>query len=289
VYEDSSIQYPSNPALNTGGCPYRSATYRPSYMKSLNPSVECAPARAWHTASARGVHARLLGGGIEATTSTRPITEELRSRDMTAYHMVLFLADSLPFSNMQSAVYTKPKQSAMRPSQSGLYDMQCASAQPVVATQPAAYQVLRSLLSCLHMYMRPERWGGDCNLSTWAGTGLRPDVTRNARGAQLLPVLQRHADVPGRRQLDRPQRRQHRHDAAVRLLLAGAAALVGVPRVQLRPRHARHRQRHDRSLARGEPAALSGAARRMMLLGTLALGALSGHARKVVSQPPGAL
>jgi len=76
--------------------------------------------------------------------------------------------------------------------------------------------------------------------------------------------------------------------AAVRLLLAGAAALVGVPRVQLRPRHARHRQRHDRSLARDEPAALSVAARRMMLLSTVALGVLSGHAHKFVSQLPGA-
>ncbi len=43
MYEDSSIVYPNNPALNTGGCPYRGPTYRPSYMKSLNPSVECAP------------------------------------------------------------------------------------------------------------------------------------------------------------------------------------------------------------------------------------------------------
>ena len=44
VYEDSSIVYPNQPTLNTGGCPYRGLTYRPSYMRSLNPSVECAPA-----------------------------------------------------------------------------------------------------------------------------------------------------------------------------------------------------------------------------------------------------
>ena len=42
VYEDSSLVFPNNPTLNTGGCPYRGLTYRPSYMKSLNPSVECA-------------------------------------------------------------------------------------------------------------------------------------------------------------------------------------------------------------------------------------------------------
>ena len=32
--------YPNNPTLNTGGCPYRGLTYRPGYMRSLNPSVD---------------------------------------------------------------------------------------------------------------------------------------------------------------------------------------------------------------------------------------------------------
>ena len=43
VYEDSSLVFPATPTLNTGGCPYRGLTYRPSDMKSLNPNVECAP------------------------------------------------------------------------------------------------------------------------------------------------------------------------------------------------------------------------------------------------------
>ena len=43
VYEDSAIVYPNQPTLNTGGCPYRAATYRPSYMKSLTPNAECGP------------------------------------------------------------------------------------------------------------------------------------------------------------------------------------------------------------------------------------------------------
>ena len=34
--------FPATPQLNTGGCPYRGLTYRPGYMKSLNPNVECA-------------------------------------------------------------------------------------------------------------------------------------------------------------------------------------------------------------------------------------------------------
>ena len=32
--------YPTTPTLNTGGCPYRGLTYRPGYMRSLNPSVD---------------------------------------------------------------------------------------------------------------------------------------------------------------------------------------------------------------------------------------------------------
>ena len=43
VYEDSSLVFPATPQLNTGGCPYRGIAYRPGYMKSLNPSVECVP------------------------------------------------------------------------------------------------------------------------------------------------------------------------------------------------------------------------------------------------------
>ena len=44
VYEDASLVFPDRPTLNTGGCPYRGLTYRPGYMRSLNPSIECAPA-----------------------------------------------------------------------------------------------------------------------------------------------------------------------------------------------------------------------------------------------------
>ncbi|KAK9830602.1 hypothetical protein WJX81_003718 [Elliptochloris bilobata] len=43
LYEDSSIVYPNNPALNTGGCPYRGLAYRPGYLKSLNPSADMWP------------------------------------------------------------------------------------------------------------------------------------------------------------------------------------------------------------------------------------------------------
>ena len=43
VYEDASLRFPATPQLNTGGCPYRGLTYRPGYMRSLNPSIECAP------------------------------------------------------------------------------------------------------------------------------------------------------------------------------------------------------------------------------------------------------
>ena len=42
MYEDASLVFPNKPTLNTGGCPYRGLTYRPGYMRSLNPSVECA-------------------------------------------------------------------------------------------------------------------------------------------------------------------------------------------------------------------------------------------------------
>ena len=43
VYEDATLTFPATPQLNTGGCPYRGLAYKPGYMRSVNPSIECGP------------------------------------------------------------------------------------------------------------------------------------------------------------------------------------------------------------------------------------------------------